>query len=105
MILLTQALLLDKDMRQLAEELKGEGSLLLFGRGYNYATALEAALKVKEVALMHRCLSVSLSVISPNVKFIIEGVSPMSLPHLMNHEPSSKRMPCCCLRCTQRPSF
>ena len=28
-------------------------SLLVFGRGYNYATALEGALKVKEVALMH----------------------------------------------------
>jgi glucosamine--fructose-6-phosphate aminotransferase (isomerizing) len=25
----------------------------VFGRGYNYATALEGALKVKEVALMH----------------------------------------------------
>ena len=30
-----------------------ENSLLLFGRGYNYATALEGALKVKEVALLH----------------------------------------------------
>lgn len=48
-----QTLLLDADMRQLAERLQGESSLLLFGRGYNYATALEAALKVKEVALMH----------------------------------------------------
>ncbi|KAJ8426543.1 hypothetical protein Cgig2_002063 [Carnegiea gigantea] len=28
-------------------------SLLVFGRGYNYATALEGALKVIEVALMH----------------------------------------------------
>lgn len=59
---LTQALLLDKDMRQLAEELKDEDSLLLFGRGYNYATALEAALKVKEVALMHRCSSATCTV-------------------------------------------
>ena len=33
-------------MQQLAEELKHETSLLVFGRGYNYATALEAALKV-----------------------------------------------------------
>lgn len=40
-------------MKQLAEALKGEQSLLMFGRGFNYATALEAALKVKEVALMH----------------------------------------------------
>ena len=49
-----QALTLDAEIRELAETLKGEENLLLFGRGYNYATALEGALKVKEVALMHR---------------------------------------------------
>lgn len=47
------ALLLDGRMRELAMQLKDEQSLLVFGRGYNFATALEAALKVKEVALMH----------------------------------------------------
>jgi glucosamine--fructose-6-phosphate aminotransferase (isomerizing) len=47
-------LLLDEQMKELARRLMNDGSLLLFGRGYNYATALEAALKVKEVALMHR---------------------------------------------------
>lgn len=46
-------LLLDKDMKELAQELLLEQSLLVFGRGYNYATALEGALKVKEVALTH----------------------------------------------------
>lgn len=40
-------------IRALAEQLKEQSSLLVFGRGYNYATAMEAALKVKEVALMH----------------------------------------------------
>ena len=49
-----QVLLLDQQMQELARRLMNDGSLLLFGRGYNYATALEAALKVKEVALMHR---------------------------------------------------
>jgi glucosamine--fructose-6-phosphate aminotransferase (isomerizing) len=48
-----EVLKLDDDMKELAKELVGEQSLLLFGRGYNYATALEGALKVKEVALMH----------------------------------------------------
>ena len=38
---------LDSQMLELAEELKTEQSLLVFGRGYNYATALEAALKVR----------------------------------------------------------
>ncbi len=43
-----QALALDGEMRELAAKLKGEQSLLVFGRGYNYATALEAALKVRQ---------------------------------------------------------
>lgn len=41
-----QVLKLDGEMLRLAEQLKSEQSLLVFGRGYNYATALEAALKV-----------------------------------------------------------
>ena len=44
---------LDATIRSLAEQLKDEQSLLFLGRGYNYATALEGALKVKEVALIH----------------------------------------------------
>ena len=48
---LLQVLKLDAQMLKLAEELKTEQSLLVFGRGYNYATALEAALKVR-IALL-----------------------------------------------------
>ncbi|CAI9117548.1 OLC1v1018950C1 [Oldenlandia corymbosa var. corymbosa] len=48
-----EVLKLDQEMKDLAELLIKEQSLLVFGRGYNYATALEGALKVKEVALMH----------------------------------------------------
>jgi glutamine---fructose-6-phosphate transaminase (isomerizing) len=40
-------------MKALAQSLIDEQSLLMFGRGKNYATALEGASKVKEVALMH----------------------------------------------------
>lgn len=47
------ALKLDEEMKDLAKLLIAEQSLLVFGRGFNYATALEGALKVKEVALMH----------------------------------------------------
>lgn len=47
-----QVLRLDAQMQKLAEELKHENSLLVFGRGYNYATALEAALKV---GFCHAC--------------------------------------------------
>ncbi len=45
--LCVQVLKLDAEMLSLAEQLKEEQSLLVFGRGYNYATALEAALKVR----------------------------------------------------------
>ncbi|KIY97122.1 glucosamine--fructose-6-phosphateaminotransferase (isomerizing) [Monoraphidium neglectum] len=48
-----EALKLDDDMKKLAEQMKDAQSLIFFGRGYNYSTALEAALKVKEVALIH----------------------------------------------------
>lgn len=48
-----KCLLLNEAIRSLAESLKTENSLLMFGRGRNYATAVEAALKVKEVSYMH----------------------------------------------------
>ncbi|XP_057524388.1 glutamine--fructose-6-phosphate aminotransferase [isomerizing] 1 isoform X1 [Amaranthus tricolor] len=48
-----EVLKLDHEMEELAQQLIDEQSLLVFGRGYNYATALEGALKVKEVSLMH----------------------------------------------------
>jgi uncharacterized protein with PIN domain len=44
---LREVLKLDCEMLGLAEQLKHEQSLLVFGRGYNYATALEAALKAR----------------------------------------------------------
>lgn len=48
-----RTLALDGQMCKLAEHLRDEPSMLVFGRGHNYATALEAALKIKEVALIH----------------------------------------------------
>ena len=44
---------LNDRVRDLAEQLKNEQSSLVFGRGRNYATAMEAALKIKEVSYMH----------------------------------------------------
>ena len=49
----SEVLKLDAEMKELAYSLIDSESLLVFGRGYNYATALEGALKVKEVALIH----------------------------------------------------
>jgi glucosamine--fructose-6-phosphate aminotransferase (isomerizing) len=39
------ALALDGEMRALAGQLKDARDLIFFGRGYNFSTALEAALK------------------------------------------------------------
>lgn len=44
---------LDDQMKALAERLKDSQSMLLLGRGYQFATALEASLKVKEVSYVH----------------------------------------------------
>lgn len=51
--LLRDALQVDTRVQEIAKQLQHSQSLLIFGRGYNYATALEGALKVKEIALIH----------------------------------------------------
>lgn len=40
-------------IKQLAESLKGSNHIFLIGRGLQYPTALEAALKIKEVSYIH----------------------------------------------------
>ncbi|XP_060519650.1 glutamine--fructose-6-phosphate aminotransferase [isomerizing] 2-like isoform X2 [Cylas formicarius] len=44
---------LDQKVNALAEELYNKKSLLIMGRGFNFATCLEGALKVKELTYMH----------------------------------------------------
>lgn len=44
---------LDAKMKQVAERLRENTSILLFGRGYQYATCLEGALKIKELSYIH----------------------------------------------------
>ena len=48
-----EVLKLDSKIRAIAEELVEQKSLIIMGRGYNFATCLEGALKVKEVSYMH----------------------------------------------------
>ncbi|XP_062589537.1 glutamine--fructose-6-phosphate aminotransferase [isomerizing] 1-like isoform X4 [Saccostrea cucullata] len=43
----------DEHVHTLARELYQQKSLLVMGRGYNYATCLEGALKIKELTYMH----------------------------------------------------
>ena len=56
-LLLPQVLLLDGAMQELANQLKDIQSMLFFARGRNYATALEAALKVSMSITSPRCSS------------------------------------------------
>ncbi|KAM7360916.1 glutamine:fructose-6-phosphate aminotransferase 1 isoform 8-T10 [Cochliomyia hominivorax] len=48
-----QVLKLDTKVQELAKDLYQHKSLLIMGRGYNFATCLEGALKVKELTYMH----------------------------------------------------
>jgi len=44
---------LDSGLKQLATTVGQNKSLLIMGRGYQYATCLEGALKIKEISYMH----------------------------------------------------
>lgn len=44
---------LSKPIQELAERIKDSNTLLLLGRGYQYASCLEGALKIKEIAYIH----------------------------------------------------
>ncbi|KAF8635455.1 hypothetical protein AX15_000432 [Amanita polypyramis BW_CC] len=51
--MIKQVLKQDALLQQLAAEISHNKSLLLMGRGYQYATCLEGALKIKEISYMH----------------------------------------------------
>uniref|UniRef100_A0A3Q3JLG1 glutamine--fructose-6-phosphate transaminase (isomerizing) n=1 Tax=Monopterus albus TaxID=43700 RepID=A0A3Q3JLG1_MONAL len=51
--MIKKVLTLDEKIKTIAEELYQQRSLLVMGRGYNYATCLEGALKIKEITYMH----------------------------------------------------
>ncbi|XP_027009250.2 glutamine--fructose-6-phosphate aminotransferase [isomerizing] 2 [Tachysurus fulvidraco] len=51
--MIKEVLAVDDDIKNIADELFEQRSLLVMGRGYNYATCLEGALKIKEITYMH----------------------------------------------------
>ncbi|XP_060792356.1 glutamine--fructose-6-phosphate aminotransferase [isomerizing] 2 [Neoarius graeffei] len=51
--MIKEVLALDDQIKSIADELYQQRSLLVMGRGYNYATCLEGALKIKEITYMH----------------------------------------------------
>ncbi|KAK7632418.1 glucosamine--fructose-6-phosphate aminotransferase [Phyllosticta citricarpa] len=48
-----QILKLDQTIKELCQKFKNQKSLLLLGRGAQHATALEGALKIKEISYLH----------------------------------------------------
>ncbi|CAJ0602976.1 unnamed protein product [Cylicocyclus nassatus] len=51
--LIQEVLNLDNEALKIANEIYKEKSLLVMGRGFNFATCLEGALKIKELSYMH----------------------------------------------------
>lgn len=51
--LIREVLQLDDKVHEIAEQIYKEKSLLIMGRGFNFATCLEGALKIKELSYMH----------------------------------------------------
>ncbi|XP_020777623.1 glutamine--fructose-6-phosphate aminotransferase [isomerizing] 2 [Boleophthalmus pectinirostris] len=51
--LIKEVLSLNDKIKTIANELYQQRSLLVMGRGFNYATCLEGALKIKEITYMH----------------------------------------------------
>ena len=51
--LVEEVLKVDKQIEELSHKIWKSNSLLIMGRGYQYATCLEGALKIKEITYMH----------------------------------------------------
>ncbi|EFO86130.1 hypothetical protein CRE_01727 [Caenorhabditis remanei] len=51
--LIREVLQLDELVHEIAQQIYKEKSLLIMGRGFNFATCLEGALKIKELSYMH----------------------------------------------------
>ncbi|XP_022800757.1 glutamine--fructose-6-phosphate aminotransferase [isomerizing] 1-like [Stylophora pistillata] len=51
--LIKEVLKLDEEIQSLAQEIYQQKSLLVMGRGFQFATCLEGALKIKELTYMH----------------------------------------------------
>lgn len=51
--LIQEVLQLDSKIKELAQKFHKEKSMLVMGRGYNFANCLEGALKIKELTYIH----------------------------------------------------
>jgi len=83
--------LTDERMKYLAERFTSNSSILLFGRGYHYATCLEGALKIKEVSYIHtegihagELKHGPLALVDENMPVILFANNDSCAPKLMN---------------------
>ena len=51
--MIKEVLTQDEKVLKIAEQLYKNRSILIMGRGYNFSTCLEGALKIKELTYMH----------------------------------------------------
>ena len=51
--IIKEVLKLDDKIKEISNNIYDKKSLLILGHGYNFATCLEGALKVKEITYMH----------------------------------------------------
>lgn len=86
----------DDTVKDLAHELYQKKSLLIMGRGHNYATCLEGALKVKELTYMH-----SEGIMSGELKHgplaLVDESMPMLMVITRDQVYSVSLALCCCL--------
>lgn len=71
-----KALKLDQSIKKLVERFKDQTSMLLLGRGMQHATALEGALKIKEISYLH-CEAVLSGELKHGVLALVDGNLPI----------------------------
>jgi len=73
-----QVLQLDSAVLELAKKIYQQKSMLIMGRGYNFATCMEGALKVKELSYMH-CEGIMSGELKHGPLAMVDGSMPMCM--------------------------
>ncbi|KAK3047242.1 glutamine--fructose-6-phosphate transaminase (isomerizing) [Extremus antarcticus] len=71
-----EILKMDQDVKKLCEKFKDQKSMLLLGRGAQHATALEGALKIKEISYLH-CEAVMSGELKHGVLALVDELLPI----------------------------
>jgi len=86
-----EVLALDDQIKQISQEVHDKKSMLVLGRGWNYATCMEGALKIKEITYMHsegilagELKHGPLALVDENIPIIMICVRDSTFPRTMN---------------------